>query len=299
MQQITNDQNPTLCQLRRIQFFFLFLLLIFVQPTFLCAADFTSKLKGITITDQTGKNKPPTAVITYTQDGSTFTFDGGGSSDSDGSIAQYKWNFGDGGTATTAVTQHQFLTPGEAANVSLNTIDDKGAAALSQVFFVVPVIYEDAEDDTLGRWSIYGDIPPGVVITNVFDEERQSRVINFSGTGNNGFSLRKENGIAWNNTKNFVIQWSFKYSLDYTIYVDCKTSSGHRWLKYTFADINKLGTGESVEHGLGLSTKDGKWHTIIRNLQVDLNDAQPGATILSVDGVNIRGAGRWDDIMLK
>ena len=43
---------------------------------------------------------------------------------------------------------------------------------------------------------------------------------------------------------------------------------------------------------------DGQWHTYVRDLQADLNTAQPGVTILEVNGFLIRGSGMVDDIKL-
>ncbi len=43
---------------------------------------------------------------------------------------------------------------------------------------------------------------------------------------------------------------------------------------------------------------DGQWQTFYRDLQADLEEAQPGVTILEVNGFLIRGSGRVDDIRL-
>ena len=300
MQRNLNNQYAYPCQVRKIKLF-AFFLLIFFQPAFLCAADFAGKLKGVTITDQAVTNAPPTAVITYTQSGTTFTFDGGGSTDSDGSIAQYKWDFGDGGLAATAVAQHQFLTPGETVNVTLNTIDDKGAVALAQVSFIVPVVYEDAEDGSIDRWTIWDNVPAGAVITNVFDDVRNSRVIDLKGTldTSNGYKLTKNGGALWGNVKNLVIQWSNKASYSFEVFIDCQTSAGHRYLKYTAGTTSPLGTGDTVTYGLGPALKNGSWQTFSRDLVADLKAAQPGVTITSVNAFLIRGTGRVDDIILK
>ena len=56
----------------------------------------------------------------------TITFDGSTSSDADGQITQYLWNFGDGSTSTQAVTAHAYTQAG-IYNIALTVTDDKGA----------------------------------------------------------------------------------------------------------------------------------------------------------------------------
>ncbi len=43
---------------------------------------------------------------------------------------------------------------------------------------------------------------------------------------------------------------------------------------------------------------DGQWYTVVRDLQADLDGAQPGVTILEVNGLLIRGSGLVDDVKL-
>lgn len=95
------------------------------------AADFAGSLKNVSITDSAGKNQPPVAVIKYTKNGDTYTFDASGSSDPDGSIVEYKWDFGDGAKGTGAATSHTFAVPG-AFPVTLTVVDNGGGEALSQ-----------------------------------------------------------------------------------------------------------------------------------------------------------------------
>jgi len=75
-------------------------------------------------------NQPPNAAFTFSPTspfvGESVGFDAQGSSDPDGSIVAYEWNFGDGDTGTGALTSHAFpatLT----YPVTLTVRDDDGA----------------------------------------------------------------------------------------------------------------------------------------------------------------------------
>ncbi|WP_339575683.1 PKD domain-containing protein, partial [Pseudokineococcus basanitobsidens] len=54
------------------------------------------------------------------------TFDAAGSTDSDGTITRYAWDFGDGTSGTGASTQHSYATAGD-RTVTLTVTDDDGA----------------------------------------------------------------------------------------------------------------------------------------------------------------------------
>jgi len=82
------------------------------------------------------------------------------------------------------------------------------------------------------------------------------------------------------------------------VYIDVETTAGHRYIYYTPEDYDGLGDGKYVHHGLGSDVIAGQWHTFVRDLQADLEEAQPGEEILEVNGFLIRGSGRVDDIEL-
>lgn len=84
---------------------------------------------SITVTNLT-RNSPPSASFGYSPSapatGQTVSFDGTGSTDADGSIVSYEWNFGDGTTATGPTPSHAYASPGT-YSVSLTVTDDGGA----------------------------------------------------------------------------------------------------------------------------------------------------------------------------
>lgn len=80
----------------------------------------------LTVTTQ---NTPPVARITLPKSPKAKTdlsFSGSGSTDPDGTIAQYQWSFSDGGTAEGVTVTHRFAAKGS-YTVTLTVTDDRGA----------------------------------------------------------------------------------------------------------------------------------------------------------------------------
>ncbi len=162
------------------------------------------------------------------------------------------------------------------------------------------IVYEDAEDGNIGGWDIYDNDPAGATVTNTYDSDRASNVIEFTGSGtNNGYRLRNADGTYWNDTAFKIIEWSMKYGESFTVYIAVQTKDGFRYLYYTPAATSNLGTDTYVHHGLGTNVQDGYWHTLVRDLQHDLKEAQPDNELQAVLGFLIRGSGRVDDIKTR
>ncbi|MFF2371800.1 LamG-like jellyroll fold domain-containing protein [Agromyces sp. NPDC058110] len=73
-------------------------------------------------------NAAPTASFTSTVDDLDVGVDAGDSEDSDGTIASYAWDFGDGATGTGVTASHTYAAGGD-FTVSLTVTDDEGATA--------------------------------------------------------------------------------------------------------------------------------------------------------------------------
>lgn len=105
------------------------------QHTYGAAGSYTVTL---TVTDDKGAiatksqsvpvvaNQAPTASFTHTANLRTVSVDGSASSDPEHAAISYAWNFGDGGTATSATADHTYATDG-AYEVTLTVTDAKGA----------------------------------------------------------------------------------------------------------------------------------------------------------------------------
>ncbi len=78
----------------------------------------------------TSTNTPPVSVFTYSCTDLNCTFDGNASSDSDGNLVSYSWDFGDGNSASGSTSSHSFASAGD-YTVSLTVTDNDGASDTS------------------------------------------------------------------------------------------------------------------------------------------------------------------------
>ncbi|MBK6686563.1 MAG: right-handed parallel beta-helix repeat-containing protein [Deltaproteobacteria bacterium] len=99
----------------------------------------TDRVVTLTVTDNAGAididvlsvevNLPPTAdagAERYADPGEVIAFSGAGSTDTDGTLAQHRWDFGDGTQATGSSVNHQYAQGGD-YTVTLTVTDDDGA----------------------------------------------------------------------------------------------------------------------------------------------------------------------------
>ena len=150
-------------------FLSLLLTLALSPQSYVYASDFDGSLKGVTITDSGGVNTPPTAVIHDTQNGDTFEFDASLSTDTDGTITEYRWDFGDGNTGTGVTATHTYSTTGSYP-VTLSVTDDQGGIALSQMMATISPPFQL----NVNFQPISSEIPIGFVADSglAFDENR-------------------------------------------------------------------------------------------------------------------------------
>jgi uncharacterized repeat protein (TIGR02543 family) len=186
--------------------------------------------------------------------------------------------------------------------ISVDAFMIRGSGMIDDVVMMTSVpdqVYEDAENGTLDRWDIFDNDPAGAVIDNTFDAEKNSRVIELNGDGTkNGYRLRNADGSFWYESTRAVIQWSMNYSGTFVVQVRINTTDGPRYLRYKPVQSSALGTGKTIDYGLGKTAADGTWRIFTRNLAADLAKAQPGNTLTSVDAFMIRGSGMIDDVVM-
>jgi PKD repeat protein len=116
-----------------------------------------------------GGNAPPTASFTSSCPNLTCAFNSSASTDPDGTITSYAWNFGDGTSGTGPSPSHAYAAPGN-YNVTLTVTDNGGAtnattqtvtttagtAPFAQDTFTRTVTNGLGTADTGGPWTVSG-----------------------------------------------------------------------------------------------------------------------------------------------
>ena len=161
-------------------------------------------------------------------------------------------------------------------------------------------VYENAEDNSINRWTIVDNQPTGAVIENIYDTTVENRVINLQGNSyDNAYMIGNTSGNtnSWNNTQEFFLFWKLKNNQGFIFDVIINTQNGLRYLRYTDNDSD-LGIEDTfiINHGLGYSAANGQWNNFTRDLNADLLKFEPNNQLISVDGIIIRGDCKVDNI---
>ena len=105
-----------------------------------------SRSDTVDLTAGDAANQAPTAAFTSSCVNRACTFDASGSSDPDGTVASYTWDFGDGGTGTGVTPTHVYASGGT-DTVSLVVTDNDATDSAAVTHDVVPT---DPPASTIG-----------------------------------------------------------------------------------------------------------------------------------------------------
>ncbi len=150
----------------------------------------------ITVTDNMAVNQPPEAALTASEQdvdlGSTVTFDATGSTDADGYVAEYFFDYGDGkntGWIEQSIKSHKYLEKGE-YTAKLQVKDDEGEISTNTAMVVVSVTKQN--------------IKPMAIIESIRpNPAKEGEEVEFS-----GFGLDDDGQIAgyeWSSNKDGVL----------------------------------------------------------------------------------------------
>jgi hypothetical protein len=203
----------------------------------------------------------------------------------------------DVGNVTTYTISN--LDPGPTYYLAAVAYDSRGNESTLSDEVSISLSSEAAEEKTISNWTVSGGKISGAVVSNVYDKSRRSQVVEFKGKGTQGaYRLRNADGNKWQSSTPSVLQWSMSYAERFRMLVELETTAGKRCIAYTAARSDTLGAGNIIYIGLGAGAIPGQWHTFTRDLQADLEKAQPEAKIEEVKGILVRGSLRIDDVKL-
>lgn len=164
----------------------------------------------------------------------------------------------------------------------------------------LPIVFEDAEDGAVWRWTVSDNDPAGALVSNHLNAARGNHVIHLSGDGlDNAYRLLSRKKDDWNHAGKFILDWSMNFTEPVEIRVALDTSAGPKTLVYAPDASGPIGAGEEIRIGLGSAAMDGTWRSYGRDLREDLAAPMPDCQILAVRHFTVRGSGMVDDIRLR
>lgn len=106
--------------------------------------------ESVEVTGDVPEGQPPTASFDMSPSGLAVQFDASASSDPDGAVAAYQWDFGDGQTGDGVTVGHSYGESGE-YEVILTVVDDTGLSASTTRTLSVQAAAESWVTDTFSR----------------------------------------------------------------------------------------------------------------------------------------------------
>jgi len=239
------------------------------------AADFSGKLNTVTITDSAGVNAPPTAAIDYSINGDTVSFDASGSSDSDGSLVSYSWDFGDGTTGTGVSIDHQFA--GTITPVTLTVIDNTGGAALAQVVAGTSAFSDDFSTDTTGNYTIKNTWTQGG--TGKFTYDATGKRLRVTTADNVGLQFERPLPVSSNGTFSLDFLPTKLYPAGGTVVIRLRQDSS-TYYEVQYSDGYTSGILRKFVNGTEVAkTQDGTQYKQNTNYSIKINFSPTQVTV--------------------
>ena len=160
-------------------------------------------------------------------------------------------------------------------------------------------LYEDAEDGSTTGWIVYDNNPAGATISNIRDEDKNSKVIELKGEGRSNDYLF---GEKTSNDKSdaHTLSWSMKIKEKYKITVYTSTQKGRRMFVFTHSNGSRgLYRGKYIHIGLNTTSMNNSWQEFSFDLDEKLKEYEADNKLLKINGFKVQGSGLFDDILVS
>lgn len=175
-------------------------------------------------------NSAPVASFTFSCTDLVCSFNASASYDSDGSIVNYAWNFGDGSTGSGVTVNRTFAAAGT-YNVTLTVTDNEGATGSQAKSVSVTSGGSGGDEDTtppvISNVNAYKDGPVNFTIAWTTDEPATTEVIM-------GGTTYVDNNLLTSHTMSF----RGKKGVTYTFYVQSTDAAGNTAIAGPFSFTN-------------------------------------------------------------
>ena len=167
--------------------------------------------------------------------------------------------------------------------------------------------YENGENNTTDNWTVYDkeriyDINSTMqVIDNIFDEDKASNVINFTGEKvSTTYLIGDINGSnAWNNSNESIFTWCMKMEQPYQLILFVTTKKGVRYIYFSYNEnSNVLNNSQYIHINLNSSSMNGEWQTFSFDIANSVKNHEDDNRLISINGFSLQGSGFIDDIQL-
>jgi len=221
----------------------------------------------IAFTSPSSQHLPPAAVTT----------------DMNGNYSQYGFLNNEDITITIAHPDTIFTNPTRTITIIADHTEDFTGTQKP------PTIIDDGADAT--PWTVYDASPSTPKNPEIITENGYIKTIG------NGFSNGYKRNIAPPIDDRFTIQWDWNITefQDHRMYFLVNTNGPQRYIEYRPQDFPCFYNG-SIVCGIGSNIVDGDWHTITRDLQQDVTEANSDIFIHNIIGIYTRGESGLDNI---
>jgi len=158
---------------------------------------------------------------------------------------------------------------------------------------------EDGNPNNKTSWTYIGPKSEDLGVFYISTDDLRKNVVQLKSYGLTGsFIFKNKDNNYFNYPGFFNLQLKMKYKNPFVIQVLVETNKGDRYLVYSNLDNKKINDEVYLHIGLGSTYIDGKWHTLTRNLNDDLQSFDESLQVKLFKGISFNGEGYIDDIWL-